>query len=220
MAYEKIFEKKSQQLLIERKLGYELTKRVLEFVFSFLGLLCISPLLIIMSMLIKFDDPKGSVIFVQKRVGKNGEIFNIYKFRSMYTDAEQRLDKLLSLNEVEGAMFKMREDPRITKTGKFIRKYSIDELPQLFNVLIGNMSLIGPRPALPREVDSYTEYDKQRLFVKPGITGLWQVSGRNSLSFNEMVELDLQYINNQSIKFDFLILLKTVKEVLFPINAY
>lgn len=220
MAYEKIFEKKNQQLLIERNLGYEFTKRVLEFVFSFLGLLCISPLLIIISMLIKFDDPKGSVIFVQKRVGKNGEIFNIYKFRSMYTDAEQRLEKLLSLNEVEGAMFKMREDPRITKTGKFIRKYSIDELPQLFNVLIGNMSLIGPRPALPREVDSYTEYDKQRLFVKPGITGLWQVSGRNSLSFNEMVELDLQYINNQSIKFDFLILLKTVKEVLFPINAY
>lgn len=220
MAYEKVFEKKNQQLLIERNLGYELTKRVLEFVFSFLGLLCISPLLIIIFMLIKFDDPKGSVIFVQKRVGKNGEIFNIYKFRSMYTDAEQRLEKLLSLNEVEGAMFKMREDPRITKTGKFIRKYSIDELPQLFNVLMGNMSLIGPRPALPREVESYTEYDKQRLFVKPGITGLWQVSGRNSLSFNEMVELDLQYINNQSIKFDFSILLKTVKEVLFPINAY
>jgi lipopolysaccharide/colanic/teichoic acid biosynthesis glycosyltransferase len=150
------------------------------------------------------------VFFSQTRVGKNGKEFKMYKFRSMVSDAEERLNDLLKYNETTGAMFKMKNDPRVTKVGRFIRKTSIDELPQLWNVLKGDMSLVGPRPPLPREVEQYTEYDKQRLLVTPGCTGLWQISGRSNVGFKEMVELDLQYIRNRSILLDLKIIFKTV----------
>jgi lipopolysaccharide/colanic/teichoic acid biosynthesis glycosyltransferase len=189
---------------------YLLTKRLIDILGASFGIIFLSLLFIVIGMLIKMEDPKGSIFFSQKRVGLNGKEFKMYKFRSMVWNAEEKLAELLKFNEVSGAMFKMKDDPRITKVGKFIRKTSIDELPQLFNVLKGDMSLVGPRPPLPREVAEYTAYDKQRLLVTPGCTGIWQVSGRNSVGFNEMVELDLQYIHKRSFLFDIKIILKTV----------
>ncbi|RUQ26573.1 sugar transferase [Peribacillus cavernae] len=189
---------------------YLLSKRCIDILGSLAGIILLSILFIILAILIKLEDPKGKIFFTQTRVGKNGNEFKMYKFRSMVSNAEEKLNEILKYNEVSGAMFKMKEDPRITKIGKFIRKTSIDELPQLFNVLKGDMSLVGPRPPLPTEVAQYTEYDKQRLLVTPGCTGLWQVSGRNSLGFKEMVELDLQYIRTRSLLFDIKLILKTV----------
>ncbi|MCM3409923.1 sugar transferase [Metabacillus litoralis] len=199
---------------------YHFSKRALDIFGAVFGIILLSILLAIIALLIKVEDPKGPVFFTQKRVGKEGKHFNMYKFRSMVTDAEAKLEELLKYNEVEGAMFKMKEDPRITKVGRFIRKTSIDELPQLFNVLKGDMSLVGPRPPLPREVELYTEYDMQRLLVTPGCTGLWQVSGRSSLGFEQMVELDIEYIKNQSIFQDIKILFKTIKILVFIKDAY
>lgn len=195
---------------IDSKIVYHFVKRTIDIVGSLLGLIVLSPLFIIISYMIKKEDSGGPVFFSQDRVGKDGKLFKMYKFRSMCVDAEERLALLLEHNEVEGAMFKMKNDPRITKIGKFIRKTSIDELPQLWNVLKGDMSLVGPRPPLIREVTEYSEWDKQRLFIKPGCTGLWQISGRNNLGFQEMVTLDLQYIINQNIFSDFVIMIKTV----------
>ncbi|KGM46075.1 sugar transferase [Neobacillus niacini] len=189
---------------------YLLTKRFIDIIGALFGILLLSILFIVIGILIKIEDPKGTIFFSQKRVGLNGKEFKMYKFRSMVWNAEERLAELLKFNEVSGAMFKMKNDPRITKVGKFIRRTSIDELPQLFNVLKGEMSLVGPRPPLPREVAEYTAYDKQRLLVTPGCTGLWQVSARNSVGFNEMVELDLQYIHKRSFFYDIKIILKTV----------
>lgn len=144
----------------------------------------------------------------------------MYKFRSMVSNADQLLEELLKNNEIDGAMFKMQDDPRVTKIGKFIRKYSIDELPQLLNVLQGSMSLVGPRPPLPREVEEYSDYDKQRLAVKPGCTGLWQATVRNSVGFDDMVKLDLTYISKRSVAFDVYILFKTVVIMFKPNGAY
>ncbi|MGX1191841.1 sugar transferase [Metabacillus sp. SLBN-84] len=189
---------------------YKLVKRSMDITGALLGIILLSFLFIIVAIAIKLEDPRGPIFFTQKRVGKNGEEFNMYKFRSMVSDAEVRLKELLAFNEVTGAMFKMKNDPRITRIGKIIRKTSIDELPQLFNVLKGDMSLVGPRPPLPREVEQYTDYDKQRLFVTPGCTGVWQVSARNSVGFREMVEMDLYYIKNQSVITDIKILFKTI----------
>jgi lipopolysaccharide/colanic/teichoic acid biosynthesis glycosyltransferase len=192
---------------------YSVMKRTIDIVGSLVGLMLLSPLFIIIAILIKWEDPKGSVFFYQTRIGKNERPFRMFKFRSMLTGAEDKLKELLDKNEIKGAMFKMKDDPRITKIGKLIRKTSIDELPQLLNVLRGEMSLVGPRPPLQREVAEYTEYDKQRLSVTPGCTGLWQVSGRNNLCFKQMVELDLAYIEKRCIWFDIKIMLKTVKTV-------
>lgn len=199
---------------------YRICKRVTDFILALIGLVILSPVFLIVAFLIKRDDPKGTVFFSQDRVGKDGELFKMYKFRSMYVDAEERLASLLKHNEVSGAMFKMKEDPRVTKIGACIRKCSIDELPQLFNVLMGDMSLVGPRPALIREVDEYTNYDRQRLLVTPGISGLWQVSGRSRLTFAQMVALDLEYIAKQSYWLDVKILFKTVKVVCKGDGAY
>ncbi|GER74422.1 sugar transferase [Weizmannia acidilactici] len=196
-------------IILEEKKVYTILKRGMDVIGATLGLICLSWLFLIVAVLIKMEDPKGTVFFKQIRVGKNGKEFYMYKFRSMVTDAEERLKDLLKYNEIEGAMFKLRDDPRVTKVGKFIRKMSIDELPQLWNVLKGDMSLVGPRPPLPREVKQYSTYDKQRLLVLPGCTGLWQVSGRNNLSFKEMVELDLEYIKVRSLSLDIKIILKT-----------
>ncbi|AAT61146.1 MULTISPECIES: sugar transferase [Bacillus cereus group] len=200
--------------------GYILAKRCLDFVGALCGLIFLFPVFFIVAVLIKYEDPNGPVFFKQIRVGKNGRDFYMYKFRSMVTDAEERLEDLLHQNEVSGAMFKMKDDPRVTKIGKFIRRTSIDELPQLINVLKGEMSLVGPRPPLPREVQEYTNYDRQRLMVKPGCTGIWQISGRSSLSFTEMVELDIEYIINRSLILDLKIIIKTVRVMLFDKNAY
>ncbi len=195
-------------------------KRVIDIFGSLIGLTLLSPLFLVVAILMKKDEPHGPIFFSQTRIGKNGKPFKMYKFRSMCVDAEDKLSELLEQNEVEGAMFKMKEDPRITKVGKVIRKFSIDELPQLWNVLIGEMSLVGPRPPLVREVAVYAEYDKQRLLVKPGCTGLWQVSCRNEVGFDEMVELDLSYIRSMSIKNDLIIMVKTVGVMFKPNGAY
>lgn len=199
---------------------YSFLKRTIDILGSIFGLFILSPLLLITAIGIKWEEPKGSVVFYQTRIGKNGKPFRIYKFRSMCIDAEERLKDLLDKNDISGAMFKMKDDPRITKVGKFIRKTSIDELPQLFNVLRGEMSLVGPRPPSSREVEEYTTYDKKRLSVTPGCTGLWQVSGRNDLSFKQMIELDLAYIEKKCIWFDIKIILKTVITVINPKGAY
>ncbi|WP_437178003.1 sugar transferase [Heyndrickxia coagulans] len=210
----------TKKIEFEEKKAYTILKRGMDIIGAITGLVFLSWLFLIVGVLIKLDDPKGSVFFKQIRVGKNGKEFYMYKFRSMVSDAEEKLKDLLKYNEIEGAMFKIKEDPRVTKIGKFIRKTSIDELPQLWNVLKGEMSLVGPRPPLPREVKEYTNYDKQRLLVTPGCTGLWQVSGRNSLDFTEMVELDLEYIQMRTVFFDFKIIAKTIKIILFPNDAY
>ncbi|CUA79623.1 sugar transferase [Anoxybacillus suryakundensis] len=210
----------TQQVIVNDKKSYLIAKRTMDIIGAMIGLISLSWLFLIVAVLIKLEDPKGPVFFKQIRVGKDGKQFYMYKFRSMVTDAEKRLKELLNYNEVSGAMFKMKNDPRVTKVGKFIRKTSIDELPQLWNVLKGEMSLVGPRPPLPREVEQYTEYDKQRLLVTPGCTGLWQVSGRNDLGFNEMVELDLKYIRERSTLYDLKIILKTIKIMIKPNSAY
>jgi exopolysaccharide biosynthesis polyprenyl glycosylphosphotransferase len=212
--------KRQPRVVVNDKKGYLIAKRIMDICGALAGLICLSWLFLIVALLIKLEDPKGPVFFKQVRVGKDGREFYMYKFRSMVTNAEELLESLLHLNETTGAMFKMKNDPRVTKVGRFIRKTSIDELPQLWNVLKGDMSLVGPRPPLPREVAQYTEYDKQRLLVTPGCTGLWQVSGRNDLGFNEMVELDLKYIRERSILYDLKIILKTIKIMIKPNSAY
>ncbi|QWG36142.1 sugar transferase [Bacillus mycoides] len=205
---------------VNARKGYLVAKRCIDFIGVLFGLILLSPVFLIVAVLIKYEDPKGPVLFKQIRIGKDGKEFYMYKFRSMVTDAEEKLKDLLEYNEVSGAMFKMKEDPRITKIGKFIRKTSIDELPQLINVLKGEMSLVGPRPPLPREVKVYTSYDKQRLLVIPGCTGLWQVSGRNNLGFEEMVELDLKYIQERNFWYDIRIIFKTIKIMVISNGAY
>lgn len=219
--HEAIYLDKKKAAIIEndRKL-YLSTKRLLDIVGASFGIIILSLVFLVIAILIKLEDPKGSIFFNQTRVGKGGRKFKIIKFRSMVSNAEEKLQELLKHNEVSGAMFKMKDDPRITKIGKFIRKTSIDELPQLLNVLKGEMSLVGPRPPLPREVSVYTDYDKQRLMVIPGCTGLWQVSGRNSLGFEKMVELDLLYIKKRSILLDLKIIVKTVLVLFGSKNAF
>ncbi|EMF0589916.1 sugar transferase, partial [Enterococcus faecium] len=192
----------------------------IDIIGSLIGLILLMPIFIGVAAILKIEEFEGDIFFSQVRIGKNGEKFIMYKFRSMYMNAEEQLEELLKLNDISGAMFKMKEDPRITRVGKFIRRTSIDELPQLWNVLKGNMSLVGPRPAIPREVKVYTPYDRQRLIVKPGCTGLWQISGRNNLSFNEMVRLDLEYIQHPSIARDINIIFKTIILMVKPNGAY
>nr|WP_231589609.1 sugar transferase [Bacillus sp. FJAT-27916] len=199
---------------------YLLSKRYMDIVLSIIGLLLLIPVFVIVAALIKLEDPEAPVFFKQVRVGKDGKTFNMYKFRSMIHHAESLIDSLLDQNESSGALFKMKEDPRVTKIGRFIRKTSIDELPQLWNVLKGEMSLVGPRPPLPREVETYTEYHKQRLSVVPGCTGLWQVSGRSSVGFEKMVELDLHYIQNRHFFYDVKLICKTIIIIFYPNNAY
>lgn len=204
---------------IESRKGYHFIKRTFDILLSAIGLIVLSPLMAVIAYKIKKEDG-GPVLYKQVRVGKNGGHFKMYKFRSMVTNADQLLEKLESQNEVAGAMFKMKHDPRITKIGHFIRKHSLDELPQLVNVLKGDMSLVGPRPPLPSEVEQYTDYDKQRLYVKPGCTGLWQATVRNDVGFDEMVLLDLKYIQQANISFDFWIIWRTVTVIFKPNSSY
>nr|WP_260448899.1 sugar transferase [Listeria booriae] len=186
--------------------------RLFDIIAALLAIIISAPITVIVALFIKLDDLKGPIFFRQKRIGKDQVPFYMYKFRSMHVDAEAKLEALLAENEMEGHMFKMKDDPRITKIGKFIRKTSLDEFPQFLNILKGDMSFVGPRPPLEREVAAYSEYDLQRLTVTPGCTGLWQVSGRNTLTFEEMVELDLKYIRERSMWLNIKILCATFKE--------
>ncbi|GAB5053566.1 sugar transferase [Pediococcus parvulus] len=204
---------------IRKRVFYHFFKYIFDKIFSTIAIILLIPVFVTTAIFIKIDDPRGPIFYSQVRVGKNGHLFKMYKFRSMVVDADKKLKRLLDYNEVEGAMFKMKDDPRVTRIGKIIRKYSIDELPQLLNVIRGDMSLVGPRPPLKREVKEYTEYDKQRLLIVPGCTGLWQVSGRNGVGFHEMVKLDIQYIKNESILLDIQILFKTIRIMIIPNNA-
>lgn len=199
--------------------GYLFVKRVMDIVCSALALIVLSPILLITALAIKLESP-GPVVFVQKRVGINGKQFNMYKFRSMCMDAEEKLKNLQHKNETEGPTFKMQKDPRITKVGHFIRKYSIDELLQLVNILKGDMSIIGPRPAIQREVAQYGEFDKLRLLVKPGLSCYWQVSGRSDIPFDEWMKLDVKYIKEMSLLTDIKIILLTLPAVLKGDGAY
>ncbi|MFC6169399.1 sugar transferase [Loigolactobacillus jiayinensis] len=205
---------------LDHRYIYYGVQRLFDIVASSIGLVLLAIPFLIVAFLIKRDDPQGPVFYSQIRLGKHQRPFEMYKFRSMVVDADKKLKQLLKYNEIDGAMFKMKEDPRVTGIGRFIRKYSIDELPQLINVLKGDMTLVGPRPPLEREVDSYSEYAKQRLYVKPGCTGLWQVTGRNNVGFDEMVDLDLQYIEKSSFWFDLKIMFMTVKIMIWPNSAY
>lgn len=205
--------------LVNDHIIYLTLKRLMDIIGASLGLLLASPIMLIVAILIKLEDSKGSIFFSQIRNGTYPNTFKMYKFRSMYVDAEERLQELMHLNEQSGPVFKIKDDPRITKVGKFIRKTSLDELPQLFNVLKGDMSLVGPRPALPREVEQYTNYQKQRLFVKPGLTCIWQVSGRNNITFDQWVELDIEYIKTRSLWLDIKLILLTIPALLGDENA-
>ena len=209
-----------QTFTISSERYYFMVKRLMDIIGAICGLLIFALLFCLIAIIIKLESPKESVFFKQIRVGKDGKEFCMYKLRSMCSNAEEKLGELLKYNEVEGPMFKMKDDPRVTRIGRFIRKHSIDEFPQLLNVLKGDMSLVGPRPPLPREVARYTAYDKQRLTVVPGCTGLWQVSGRNNLSFDQMVEFDINYIENVSFINDVKILCKTVGVVFRADDVY
>ncbi len=195
-------------------------KRVLDIIGSSMALLLASPIFAITALLIKLEDG-GPIFFKQTRVGNHGKSFTMWKFRSMVTNADKIKDQLKDQNEMNGGViFKMKEDPRITFIGKYIRKYSIDELPQFWNVLIGDMALVGPRPSLPREVAEYSAEERQRLLVKPGITCVWQVSGRSEINFSGQVQLDLAYIRSSSVLTDIKLLLKTIPAVLLGKGAY
>lgn len=204
---------------VKGRLVYHTVKRGFDILASGVALVLLSPLFGVLTVKIKKEDG-GPAFYSQTRIGKNGKPFKMWKFRSMIVNADKMVKQLEEQNEIDGAMFKIKDDPRVTKIGHVIRKYSLDELPQLWNVLKGDMSLVGPRPPLPMEVADYTDYDKLRLTVTPGCTGLWQVTKRNDADFDEMVELDLEYINKSSLWFDFKILLKTIGVVIHPNSAY
>ena len=194
---------------------YLVGRRVQDIVFSILAMIVLSPIMLITMIAILIDDPSGSPIYRQQRCGRDGKRFAMFKFRSMHMGAEARLNDLLKDNERDGPAFKMKEDPRITRVGRFIRKTSLDELPQLWNVLIGEMSIVGPRPPLPREVVKYTKFQKQRLWIRPGITCYWQIQpNRHAVPFEEWVRLDLKYIRVRSFWVDWKIILKTFKVVI------
>ena len=195
-------------------------KRLMDIVLSILAIIVFSPVFLLTALIVKLTSP-GPIVFSQVRVGRYGRHFKFYKFRSMYIDAEARKAELMKLNESgDGVIFKMKRDPRITPVGRFIRKFSIDELPQLFNVLLGDMSLVGPRPPLPSEVRTYTLEERKRLNITPGITCLWQVSGRSELPFSKQIALDKEYIASRSAWKDFLILLKTIPAILTGRGAW
>jgi exopolysaccharide biosynthesis polyprenyl glycosylphosphotransferase len=185
-------------------------KDLFDFLFSVFVVVVFSPLFVILALAIKIDS-KGPVYFAQKRVGLRGRKFHVFKFRTMVTNAEELKTKLMQQNEMDGPVFKMTNDPRITRVGRFLRKTSLDELPQFFNVLTGDMSVVGPRPPIPEEVKQYESWQLRRLSMKPGITCIWQVSGRNNIPFDEWMKMDLQYIDNWSLKLDFVIFLKTIR---------
>ncbi len=199
----------------EGRLAYRAVKRAFDIVFSMTVLVCFCWLFAIIAVLVKVDDPNGPVFFKQDRVGRDGKLFKMHKFRSMCVDAEDHLEELRGLNEKTGPVFKIKEDPRVTRVGRWLRKLSIDELPQFWDVLKGDISIVGPRPALPSEVEQYTPRQRQRLLVKPGITCYWQTRrDRDSIDFDEWVDLDLLYIRKCSVLTDLKLIVQTVGVVL------
>ena len=194
---------------------YWVLRRAQDIVFSLLALILLAPLALLISLAIVLDSPGDGAIFRQRRVGRDGKLFWLYKFRTMCPDAEVQLNELLSQNQMDGPVFKIKGDPRITRVGRFLRKTSLDELPQLLNVLQGDMSIVGPRPALPREVELYSDYQRQRLYVTPGLSCYWQIAPhRNEMSFDEWVALDLKYIQERSFWVDWKIIFLTVRAML------
>ena len=196
-----------------------LIKRSFDLAVSGVALLLLSPLLLAIAMIVKLDS-SGPILFRQERVGKDGRTFKMLKFRSMVTTAEDDLAALIEKNEGAGVLFKIKNDPRVTRVGRVLRAHSLDELPQLWNILVGDMSIVGPRPPLPREVNSYEDHVNRRLYIKPGLTGLWQISGRSDLSWEESVRLDLYYVENWSFTGDLVIMWRTVKVLLNRSGAY
>lgn len=201
--------------LLHAKRGYWALRRGQDILLSILALAVLWPWMLLLALIIYLDDPHGSPFFAQTRCGRDGKPFRLYKFRTMCVGAEQQLDRLMEHNEMDGPVFKIKGDPRITKVGRFIRKTGLDELPQLWNILRGDMSIVGPRPPLPREVALYNAYQFQRLYIQPGLTCYWQVQPRrNEISFEEWVELDLKYIRERSFLVDWKIIFLTFKAVL------
>lgn len=216
----KPFQQQVKQIEINERKGYLFTKRTLDILGSISGILLLSSIFLIIILCIKLEDRKGPILFKQLRIGKDGKPFTIYKFRSMVSDAEHLKPLLLKHNEATGPVFKMKHDPRVTKVGRFIRRTSLDELPQLFNVLKGEMSLVGPRPPLLEEVVHYTNYEKQRLRGTPGLTCYWQVSGRSNIGFEQWVELDLKYLYERNLIIDIKLILKTLLVLFGSKDAY
>lgn len=209
----------TKKFKVKEKPIYSFTKRIFDVGASFVGLTLLSPVLLAAAIAIKLES-KGPIIFSQDRVGLNGKIFKMYKLRSMVSNAEELKEKLLEQNEMSGPMFKMKDDPRITKVGKFIRKTSIDELPQLINVLKGDMSLVGPRPSLPKEVEQFEPWMYERLQVKPGLTCIWQVSGRNNIDFEDWMKLDIKYVRERSLLGDLKLVFRTFFVLFGDKNAH
>jgi lipopolysaccharide/colanic/teichoic acid biosynthesis glycosyltransferase len=198
---------------------YKAFKRMFDLLVGCFVLVLLLPILPLIAIMIKLDTP-GPVIFKQDRVGENGKVFKFYKFRSMVHQAHERRDQLIELNEQDGPIFKIRSDPRITRVGQFLRRSSLDEIPQIFNVIRGNMSIVGPRPPLLSEVSGYQPWHMKRLSVKPGITCLWQISGRSQIGFDEWMRLDMEYLKTRSIRTDLLIFIKTIPAVIARKGAY
>lgn len=199
--------------------AYKCLKRFLDIVLSGIALICLSPVFLFTAIAIRLEDG-GPAIFTQQRAGKDMQVFKMYKFRSMYVNADDKMAELLKDNEQAGHAFKIKNDPRITKVGRFIRRVSIDELPQLINIIKGDMSIVGPRPILTFQMEECNEYEKQRVIVKPGLTCYWQVGGRANIKWNEWVELDLNYIEDMSLWTDLKIILKTIPAVVDSEGAY
>jgi exopolysaccharide biosynthesis polyprenyl glycosylphosphotransferase len=198
---------------------YAMSKRAFDIILSLLALVLLVPIIPLIAIMIKLDTP-GPVFFRQERVGRKGRLFKFYKFRSMYVGAESRKKEVEALNEQDGPVFKVRSDPRVTSVGKFLRRSSLDEIPQIFNVVKGDMSVVGPRPPLPSEVEHYQQWHWRRLEVTPGITCLWQISGRSHVSFNEWMRLDMEYLKHRGFKTDLLIFFKTIPAVIARKGAY
>lgn len=217
--YKEYNKKYKEEYKMNNKDFYSIVKRIFDFTFSLLALILLIPVFVIIAAAIKLDDG-GPVFYISDRVGKCGVSFKFYKFRSMYINADEIYEEIKQTNETGGPTFKMKDDPRVTKVGKFLRKTSLDELPQLFNILKGEMSFVGPRPPLLREVNDYNDYLMQRLHVLGGLTCYWQISGRSSIDFDGMVELDLKYIEERGILTDLKILFLTIPAVLKGDGAY
>ena len=207
-----------EKIVLKKKPIYSFLKRFGDILGSLLIIILFSWLYLILAILVKCTS-KGPIIYKSQRVGKDGKLFTFYKFRSMRVGADQELDSLLDKNETGGISFKIKNDPRITKFGKFLRKTSLDELPQIFNILNGSMSFVGPRPALPREVEQYNDYQRQRLLVKQGLTCIWQCSGRSNTTFDEQIEMDLEYIKKRGFFFDIWLMIKTFFAVILGKGA-
>ncbi|WP_212902313.1 sugar transferase [Clostridium polyendosporum] len=213
-----MLEKSIQVTRVKERTAYLFLKKLIDLIGAICGLIITTPILIVTVIAIRIES-KGPILFKQERIGQDGRRFNMYKFRSMVINAEELKDKFIEKNEMSGPMFKIKDDPRITKVGKFIRKTSIDELPQLINILKGEMSLVGPRPSLPKEVDQFQLWMLERLDVKPGLTCYWQVSGRNNIDFEDWMKLDIKYVRERNTWIDIKLIFKTIGVLFGDDNA-